>query len=590
MENFFVPDFAENFGFLRVIDWENIEFVNFLTICPSREKILLEFSERVRYNTDDNLIMRVNFVVTLYYTAEGDLQMKRILAVLLAAALLVGTLCACGGATSGSGSAASDETSSLSGEPHDNSIVVCIAQDLDESLDPYKMTAAGTREVLFNVYEGLVKVSSDGSIKEAVAESYTVSDDQLTYTFKLRKGVKFHNGDTVTVDDVLHSFDTCAATAIEASLVEALSNVESKEATDDSTIVIKLKRPMVEFIRYIAYVYITPKDYKDNKTHPVGTGPFKYVSRSVQENVILEKNADYYGTPAYLDKVTFQIYEDPTVRDTALDSGSIDLCNHMTNEEVAALSKKYKVQEGLMNVAQGLYLNNAKKPFDNEKVRQALCYAIDRDAIMQMLNEGHGAKIGTAMYPALTEYFDESLNDTYTVDTEKAKSLLAEAGYPDGFTFTIRVPSNYARHVQTAEIIVEQLKAIGVTAKIEQVDWSTWLDDVYGKRNYEATVIGFDATTPTAAAMLQRYNSDAPNNMFNYSNKEYDKAYAKADNAKNAEEAIGLYKDCEKILADTAASVYIQDMPDFVALKKNLDGYNYYPMYAMDLSTVHYTD
>ena len=115
--------------------------------------------------------------------------MKRILALLLAAAVMVGTLCGCGGTTSGNSSGASDETSSLSGEAHDNSVVVCIAQDLDKSLDPYTITAAGTREVLFNVYEGLVKVTSDNTIKAAVAEDYTVSDDQLTYTFKLRDGV-----------------------------------------------------------------------------------------------------------------------------------------------------------------------------------------------------------------------------------------------------------------------------------------------------------------------------------------------------------------------------------------------------------------
>jgi peptide/nickel transport system substrate-binding protein len=516
--------------------------------------------------------------------------MKRILALLLAAAVMVGTLCGCGGTTSGDSSNASDETSSLSGEAHDNSIVVSIAQDLDDSLDPYTMTAAGTREVLFNVYEGLVKAASDGTIKPAVAEDYTVSDDQLTYTFKLRDGVKFHNGATVTTDDVLYSFDTCAATAIEASLVEALSNIDSIEATDDSTIVIKLKQPSVEFIRYIAYVYITPKDYADNKTQPVGTGPFKFESRSVQENVILVKNEDYYGTPAYLDKVTFKIYEDATARTTALDSGSVDICNHLTSENVAALSDKYNVQEGLMNLVQGLFLNNAKEPFNNEKVRQALCYAVNVDDIMNQLSDGHGTKVGSAMYPAFTEYFDESLSDHYKQDTEKAKSLLEEAGYPDGFTFTIKAPSNYASHVKTAEVIVEQLAAVGVTAKIEQVDWATWRDDVYINRNFEATVIGFDAATLTAAAMLQRYTTDADGNMVNYSNEEYDKTYAEANNAKSMDEAATLYKQCEKILCDTAASVYIQDMPDFVAVNKSLTGYEFYPMYVMDLSTVHYVD
>ena len=518
------------------------------------------------------------------------MQMKRILALLLAAAVMVGTLCACGGTTSGSNSTASDETSSFKADAHDNSITVGIAQDLDESLDPYTITAAGTREVLFNVYEGLVKADSDGNFNAAVAEDYTISEDQLTYTFKLRDGVKFHNGETVTVDDVLYSFDTCAATSVETSLVEALSNIDSIKATDDSTVVIKLKSASAEFISYLAYVYITPKDYADNKTQPIGTGPFKFQSRSVQENVILEKNADYYGTPAYLDKVTYKIYEDATAMMAALDAGSIDVCAHLSVENIANLDDNYNVLEGTMNLVQALYLNNSKKPFDDERVRQALCYAVDVDSILELTEDGHGTKVGSAMYPSFTKYFDESLSDLYGCDTEKAKSLLKEAGYGDGFTFTIKVPSNYTPHVKTAEVLVQQLAAVGVTAKIQQVDWSTWLNDVYTNRDYEATVVGFDAATLTAAAMLQRYTSDSDKNMFNYSNEEYDKVYKQAEASTDDAEATKLYKQCEKILAETAANVYIQDLAEFVDINKNLDGYKFYPMYVMDMFTIHYVE
>lgn len=514
--------------------------------------------------------------------------MKRILALLLAATVMVGTLCSCGGATSGSNSTASDETSSFRADAQNNSITVGIAQDLDESLDPYTITAAGTREVLFNVYEGLVKADSDGNLHAAVAKSYKVSNDQLTYTFKLRDGVKFHNGKTVTVDDVLDSFKTCAATSVDSSEVEALSNIASIKATDHSTVVIKLKKPSAEFIGYVAYVYITPKGYKDNKTKPIGTGPFKFVSRSVQENVVLEKNKDYYGKPAYLNKVTYKIYEDATAMVAALDAGSVDICAHLSVENVQGLSKKYAVKEGTMNLVQALYLNNKKTPFDNEKVRQALCYAIDVDSILKLTEDGHGTKVGSAMYPAFTKYFDSSLSNYYKQDTAKAKELLKEAGYAKGFSFTIKVPSNYTPHVKTAEVIVEQLAEVGIKAKIQQVDWSTWLNDVYTKRNYEATVVGFDATTLTAAAMLQRYTSNSDKNMFNYSNKEYDKVYAKAVAATNDAGATKLYKQCEKILTETAANVYIQDLAEFVAISKNLTGYQFYPMYVMDMSTIHY--
>lgn len=174
-----------------------------------------------------------------------------------------------------------------------------IAQDLDDSLDPYQMTAAGTREVMFNVFEGLVKPDSDGNYVDAVASEHSVSEDGLTYTFTLREGVVFHNGAPCTADDVLYSFETCAATSVTSAVVEALSAV-TDTSVDGNQIAMTLAAPNPDFLSYVASVYIVPKDYADQATQPVGTGPFRYVSRSVQENVILERNTDYYGkAPAW---------------------------------------------------------------------------------------------------------------------------------------------------------------------------------------------------------------------------------------------------------------------------------------------------
>jgi peptide/nickel transport system substrate-binding protein len=144
--------------------------------------------------------------------------------------------------------------------------------------------------------------------------------------------------------------------------------------------------------------------------------------------------------------------------------------------------------------------------------------------------------------------------------------------------------------VDTATVLVEQLKKVGVTAKIKEVKWNTWLNDVYGKKKYEATVIGFDAANLSAPALLDRYRSDAPNNMFNYNNKEYDETYAKAAAATDDAEATALYKDCEKILADTAANVYLMDLPLFVAVRTGLEGYEFYPLYVQDFSTLKWAE
>ena len=502
---------------------------------------------------------------------------KRVFALFLSVLMLTTVLCACGDTTSEEAGGIGSDTTSSSGEAvTGGELVVGISQDLGDSLDPYQLTAAGTREVLFNIYEGLVKATATGEYVPAVASDSTVSEDGLTYTFTLREGVRFHNGDTVTAEDVKYSFETCAETTVDTALAAALSSVQTLSAEGD-TITITLAEPNPDFLSYVGMVYIVPDDYTEQSTAPVGTGPFQFVSRSVQENLVMEKFADYWGEPAYLDKVTFKIFEDANALMSALSAESVDLAVHLTIDQVNTLSAEtYKTLEGTMNLVQALYLNNAVEPFNNEKVRQAMCYAVNVDEILQLTSEGHGAKLGTSIYPAFTKYFDESLVDAYPYDVEKAKQLLAEAGYENGFSMTITVPSNYTPHMNVAQVLVEQLAQVGITATIEPVEWETWLTRVYAGRDFESTVLGFDAATLSAGALL------------NYTTPEYDaimkEASVTTDDAKQTE----LYKQAAKMLSDTAANVYIQDLADFVVIKSNLDGYQFYPLYVMDLSTVHY--
>ena len=340
--------------------------------------------------------------------------MKRMFALFLSVLLLVAVLCACGGTKpeEDAGGFGSDETSSSGEIITGGELVVGISQDLGDSLDPYQMTAAGTREVLFNVYEGLIKPDATGDYVPAVASDYTVSEDGLTYTFPLRDGVLFHNGDAVTAEDVLYSFETCAATSNETDLIAALSAIEKIEADGDNQIVITLSEPSTAFLSYAAMVYIVPEGYSDQATSPVGTGPFKFVSRSVQESLVMEKFADYWGEAAYLDKVTFKIFEDANALMSALSAGSIDMVNHLTIDQVDTVKGgDFKVLEGTMNLVQALYLNNGVEPFDNEKVRQAMCYAVNVDDILELTAAGYGAKLGSSIYPSFTKYFDESLVD-----------------------------------------------------------------------------------------------------------------------------------------------------------------------------------
>ena len=466
-------------------------------------------------------------------------------------------------------------------------IVVGIPQDLEDSLDPHKALAAGTKEILFNVYEGLLKPDSQGNNIPAVAESYTVSEDLMTYTFKLRDGIKFHNGKNVTADDVKYSIDKFAGISDGSEpLVSAFSVIEEVNIIDDKTVDVVLNTPDTDLPTYLAMVSaaIIPKDNENPDTVAIGTGPYKYVSRSPQENVICEAFDDYWGEKANIKNVTFKVEANADSIVMDLLGGSIDFYARLTIDQVKQLNDEFSVYEGTMNLVQALYLNNNVKPFDDVRVRQALSYATDVDEILDITAEGKGTKIGSSMFPAFGKYYDESLSELYPTDIEKAKELLKEAGYENGFNMTITVPSNYQPHIDVAQVLAEQYKKIGVNAEIQLVEWNSWLSDVYTGRDFESTVIGVDASYLAASALLSRFESTAANNFINFKSDAYDKAYNKTLTTADDDERTALYLECEKILADEAANVYIQDLPEYVVLNKKFTGYEFYPLYVQDIA------
>ena len=442
---------------------------------------------------------------------------------------------------------------------------------------------------MFNVFEGLMKPTPDGELTPAIAENYTVSEDHKTYTFTLREGVKFHNGDTVTAEDVVYSINRCAA-ATETGIVqvEAFSVIEAVEAVDERTVAITISEPSNEFISYLTTA-VLPADYTEQDTAPVGTGPFRFVSRTAQDSIVLERFEDYWGTPAQLDKVTLKIIENADSLMMSLQSGAIDLCSHLTSTQVDQLGDDFTVAEGTMNLVQALYLNNAVAPFDDVRVRQALSYAVDKQGIIDLAFDGYGSPIGSSMYPAFGKYFDEDLTDYYEYNPEKAKELLAQAGYPDGFEMTITVPSNYKPHMDTAEVLVQQLAAVGVTATILPVEWESWVSDTYTGRQFQSTVVGVDAANMTARALLERFTSTYGSNFINYNSANYDALFQQALATYDDAEQTALYKAMERDLTENAANVYIQDLADLVAVRQGLEGVVFYPIYVLDLSGIHYT-
>ena len=449
--------------------------------------------------------------------------MKRKLLALILAVVMTAALCACGGGKPQNTQPAETPEGSAGVKATGGEITVGIAADLDTSLDPHvSSSSAGTREVLFNIYEGLLKPDTDGNLIPAIAEAYTVNETADTYTYTLREGVRFHNGKTVTVGDVVYSLTRAAGLETGEPLVAELKGIAAVEAPDDKTVVVKLHASDAEFNAYM-HAAIIPEG-SDPAAEVVGTGPFRYVSRVPQDSITLEKFADYWGKAALLDKVTLKVIPDGQTMVMSLRSGAIDMSNHLTASQIADLSE-LSILEGGSNIIQALYLNNDFEPFRDLRVRQALCYAIDRQAVIDLASDGHGIPVGSSMIPSMGKYVVPELLDVYKPDAEKARALLKEAGY-ENLSFSITVPSSMPAHVDAAQVIVEQLRAAGINAEIKLVEWATWYDETYKGRKFESTVVGMDTHSLAASGCLARFQSESSKNFINFSNKDYDETYA----------------------------------------------------------------
>ena len=513
--------------------------------------------------------------------------MKRLLAILLSLGLALSAVltgCTADGSKDGTSDDAQTHTET---EPvYGGHLVYGMTQDL-VSLDPHESTDAGTRCVVFNIYEGLVKPTSEGKFIGAVAQDYRMSDDALTYTFVLRDGIRFQNGQEVTVEDIVYSINRYAEFSGESSAFSlALKEVS---CPDEKTVVVTLNAPDSEFLSQLT-VGIIPNG-SDAGENPVGTGPFAVMEYKAGQYLDLVKNEYYWeeGKP-YLDSVRFKFIADVNTAFTELQAGTIDVLNYLTSPQVQALTKsakdEFRIVEGNMNLVHAMFLNNQSGPLSDVRVRQAICYAVDRDAINSFLFDGKSTIIGSHMIPSLTTWYQPEAASVYTYDVEKAKDLLKQAGYENGFELTITVPSSYSQHVDTAQIIADQLSMVGIKVEIKQVEWTVWLNEVYKGRNYEATVIGFDGKL-NPSDWLAKYGSEASNNLTNYSNAEYDALLEKALKAVEEDEKASYYKQMQMNIAENAAAVYIEDPADFVAMNSAFDGYIFYPTAAWDLSTIY---
>jgi len=360
-------------------------------------------------------------------------------------------------------------------------------------LDPTSAAAGAIDSVLYsNVFEGLTRFASDGSIIPGLAQSWVISDDGLTYTFKLAEGVTFHDGTTMDAEDVKFSLDRARAEDSANAQKALFASIADVEAVDASTVKITLSAPNGSLLFNLAWgdaVIVAPESIENIKQAPVGTGAFKFANWVQGDNITLEKNADYWGTPAKLDKVTFKFISDPTAAFAAVMAEDVDVfAGYPAPENVPQFEAdpRFQVIVGNTEGETILSTNNKMPPFDNVKVREAMAHAIDRQAIIDGAMFGLGTPIGTHFAPHNPDYVNLTAGSAY--DPEKAKALLAEAGFAEGFTTTLKLPPpSYAR--RGGEIIAAQLREVGIQTEITNLEWAQWLEEVFKGKDFGLTIV-----------------------------------------------------------------------------------------------------
>jgi peptide/nickel transport system substrate-binding protein len=452
------------------------------------------------------------------------------------------------------------------------------------TLDPLSpANTADGRSILFNVFEGLVKPAPDGALEPAAAEAYRIEEDGMVYVFTLRRGLRFHDGTEVSPGDVEFTLNE----AVRAGF-SGFGQIRTVEITPAGEIRITLKAPDPEFLPYLT-IGVVPKNNPDREKNPVGTGPFSIQNYAAQQSLSLVKNPHYWrpGTPG-LDKVTLVFVADSNALLLALRGGSIDGAS-LTGALVQQLSPElFDIVPSPSNAVHLLALNNAVPPLDDVRVRRAINYAVDLREIIDTAFYGRGTPSGSPLIPGLSRYYEPSLADPYPADPDRARRLLEEAGYGAGFSLEITVPSNYSMHVDTAQVVVNQLERIGVTATIRLVDWAAWLSGVYRERQYQSTIISLDANNVSPRSFLSRYYSTGGSNFLNYRSEAYDRVYDAAQVEPGEAERAALYREAQSIVSADAAAVYIQDILGFLVFPRGrFGGVINYPLYVVDFSTLY---
>lgn len=363
------------------------------------------------------------------------------------------------------------------------------------SLDPTSNASAAIDEVFdYNVYQHLVELDPKGAVIPVLATNYKVSSDGLKYTFTIRSGVTFSNGDAMTAADVVYSLNRAVNPKSGYPYQALVADVSSVTSPDASTVVVNLSHPDNQFLYNLAAysngMVLDPTAVANIATAPVGTGPYMYKSQISNYDVVLAANPNYWGPKPGMSTVTFRYFSSASTMDSALQSGQIQVIDNLDNSQNVSQFKNnsaFKVIHGPTEGKIDLTLNNTAGPLKKLKVRQAITYATDKKAILKTVGAGYGTVIGSDQVPG-DPWYTPSVNRAYSYNPKKAKKLLAEAGYKHGFSMTLTLPP-YGYATTAGPLIQAELAAVGIKVTIKNIAWALWISKVFTDHNYQLTII-----------------------------------------------------------------------------------------------------
>jgi len=490
------------------------------------------------------------------------MKMKRIGCLLMTVLFLISILAGC----SKNSETTPTNTGTTTGTVKDT-VNIWISADIG-TLDPYKTSANidnGIEQQIFNV---LVNTDPNANVVPELVESWQISDDGLTYTFYLAKGVKFHNGDELKASDVEFSIKTAKESPYLASFTTAIKDVT---AVDDYTVKVDLEYPYAPFLQNLASIYIVgEKSYieagENFAKNPIGSGPYKFVKHEVGQSVVLERFDDYFEGAPKIKTVNYKVITDPNTALVAFQSGDIDVNTNppKVSKDLLMNDPKYAAYTLELRTLYYVLMNLNAKPFDNLLVRQAINYAIDKNNCIQVAEEGMGKKADQALNDQTFGYSPDVKGYEYNID--KAKELLARAGYPDGFKVTLRtLDGNFKKN---AEVIQGYLSKIGITVEIQMQEQNALIQDLMNG-NYEMALMGITLGLD-ADNWSMVFSSNGGFNMSQYKNPEIDELFQKGAKLTDSNERIAIYKQIFQKINDDAVIVPLYNPTRLIVTAKDL--------------------